>query len=80
MTVSRSSKDSLSEGIEESEMLAMDECPMGTKRGMEKTLAKDSSVVDVSAKDDGVADVSVMSTSMSELSFLMLYSISSPKG
>ena len=47
---------------------------------MEETLAKHGSMVDVLVKDGGVADVSVMSTSMSELSSLMLYSVTSHKG
>ena len=70
-TVSRLLKDPLSEGMEESEVSAMEELPMGTGGWrIADDLAKDSSAVDDSAKDGSVADDSdmeVMSTSMSEV-------------
>ena len=68
------------EGMEESDVSAMDECAMG--RPAKYDLAKDGWVLDDSAKDGWVLGVSakgpVMSTSMSELS--SLYSTISAKG
>ena len=72
-TVSGSLKDPLSEGMEESEVSALEELPMGTGGcRIADDLAKDGSVADDS-------DMEVMSTSMSEVSSLMLYSMTSPK-